>query len=589
MKVLSYIKKILKLELSIDKRPVLIELVCSFVETGEKLLRVLLPAVIIQMVTEKSINVVGIVAVSIILLISLLGLISKVFRSLLTPYALRMETLIGATLRSKLMRLDFEYSEDEEQLDKYNLVKSTFYEFLDVDYLIFNDLLGAVITFTAMSLIFSQINLFIYVLITIISIIVYLLGEKSAVKVHGMESEKKRLYSKREYFKELIYDIDKAKEIKIYSADKYVASKFLEVTDKIKEKDADMEKYRCKIAVLREFIAFIQTVSIYINAIIEFSVGALKLGGFYIYVSAGREFVESVVEIINTITKIKESSMYFKDFDEYLTLKENMYSDEKAKYHIDVINSIEFKDVSFKYKNVEKYALENVNCKIDGNEKVALVGDNGAGKTTFIKLLLRLYDPSSGEILVNGINVKEYYYQEYLAAISSAFQDTRLTGYSLLENIILDREKDNNRLKKVCEVSGIADRVKSLENGFDSIVSKDLSEHGVKFSGGEEQKIAIARAIYNNQNTIVLDEPTSAMDPFAEKNLFKKMNLSYVDSIIIYITHRLSNVVFCDNILVFKDGKIVESGNHKELIESCGEYKKMFVQQANFYLENKKE
>ncbi len=584
MKVLSNIIKILKLEFSMDKKPIIIEIVCALAETGEKLMRVLLPAVIIQMVIEKNINVAGLVAILVIVCISVFGLISRILRALLTPYAFKMDNLVGAEIRRKNMRLDFEYSEEEEQLHKLNLVKSTFYRFMEVDYLIINDLFSDIITFVVMSLILVRINIFVYALVVVISIITYIIGKKSAKKIHNMEITKKELYSRKEYFRELIYDIEKAKEIKIYSADKYISDMYIENGKKLLQKDEQIERYRFKISKIKEIVSFIQTVGIYLNAIFRFAKGSLKLGSFYIYVSSGKEFVDSVVSIINTINEINEVTIYFNDFDEYMSIKENMYGNADAKYHINKIDTVEFKNVSFKYKNTQEYALKNVNCSFNKNEKIALLGENGAGKTTFIKLLLRLYDPEEGEILVNGNNIKSYYYEEYLNAFSTVFQDSKLTGYSLLENIILDRHYDGDKLNKVSEISGIKDRIDLLDNGFDSIVSKELSEEGINFSGGEEQKISIARALYKNIDTIIMDEPTSAMDVLSEKELFEKINDSCKDSIIIYITHRLSNVAFCDKILMFENGKVIGCGSHKELMIKNNDYKRMFGQQASYYV-----
>ena len=262
-----------------------------------------------------------------------------------------------------------------------------------------------------------------------------------------------------------------------------------------------------------------------------------------------------------------------------------MYEGQEAKYHIDKVQTIEFINVSFKYKNAKSYALKNINCTLKANEKIAIVGDNGAGKTTFIKLLLRLYDTEEGEIKVNGINIKEYYYDEYLRAMSPVFQDTKMVGYTLLENIVIDNELDDERLENAINISGIGDRIKSLRDGLDTIVTKDLSEDGINFSGGEEQEIAIARALYKNMGSVILDEPTAAMDALAEKELFDKLNHFLAGSMIIYITHRLSNVVFCDRILVFEDGEIVESGKHKDLINENALYADMFRKQAYYYVD----
>lgn len=583
-KLISNVFKIMKLIWGSSKESIIIESILMIVETVEQILRVFMPALIIQHITTgERIQVASIIVIVIIAIISFCGLASRLLRALLTAYSFRMSNQFRSKLSEKQMGLDYEYSEDEENLNRYNLVKSTSLNFDEMDYMIINNLLNSVIIFIVMSLVLTNISLFLYILVIIFSLATYYIGKKSAGKVHFMENEKEELLSRKAYMNELLYNIEGAKEIRIYSASDFIIGKMQGITDNLEKIDIDINKYKFKISSLKDIISFLQSISIFIHAIYKYGQGEILLGAFYIYVSAGREFVDSIISIINSINEIKEASLYFDDYDQYMSIKENMYESQEAKYHIAKAESIEFIDVSFKYKNGQSYALKNINCVFKANEKIAIVGDNGAGKTTFIKLLLRLYDVDEGEIKVNGINIKEYYYDEYLRVMSSVFQDAKMVGYSLLENIVLDNEVDNERLEKSINISGIGDRIKTLKDGLSSIVSKDLSEDGINFSGGEEQKIAIARALYKNMDSVILDEPTAAMDALAEKELFDKFNDSLADSMIIYITHRLSNVAFCDRILVFEDGGIVESGQHKDLIKNNGLYADMYQKQAFYY------
>lgn len=584
MKMIKNIAKIIKLIYTIDKKLLLIELICTLVENIEKMLRILLPAFTIELLTEGYAKYTIFWVIVVISIISMCGLVSKIMRALLSPYALRVSNLVDSKIREKLFRLDYEYSETEEHLEKHNLVRNTFDNFLDIDYLIINDFFGSVLMFLVMSVVIFDVNWFLYIIVLIVAIINYKISHKSAMEIYAIENSKKSAYAKKDYFIELLYNIEAAKEIKLYGADGYIMEQYDIIAEEIEDFDRKIEKNRFSVNIKKHILSFLQRIAIYLQAIHKFATGSLQLGRFYIFVSAGTEFVNSVENIINAMNEIKEVSMYFSDYDEYMNIDERMYSNRFGNESISRIETIEFKNVCFMYNNANENALENINCKIKTGDKIALIGENGAGKTTFIKLLLRLYDPTSGEILVNGKDVRNYNYQEYLKAISSAFQDNKLTGYSVLENIVIDREYNERRLLNMCEISGIKQRIMELENGFESIVSKDLSEEGILFSGGEQQKISITRALYKNEKEIILDEPTSAIDAIAEKTLFENMYNSSKDGLMIYITHRLSNVAFCNNILLFENGKIIESGNHEELIKCNGKYADMFSKQASFYV-----
>jgi len=247
-------------------------------------------------------------------------------------------------------------------------------------------------------------------------------------------------------------------------------------------------------------------------------------------------------------------------------------------------HKIEFKNVSFKYPNGKNFVLKNINTVIDIGRKQALVGANGAGKSTFIKLLARLYEPTEGEILLDGIDIREYDYNEYVQLLSFVFQDFKLFAFTLGENVAASDDfnpiKAEESLKKV----SFGDRLKNMEAGLDTYLYKDVSEKGVEISGGEAQKIAMARALYKDAPIIVLDEPTAALDPIAEASIYEDFNNIVGDKTAIYISHRLSSCRFCDEITVFDDGGIVQKGTHQELLEDKdGKYFELWNAQAKYY------
>ena len=215
---------------------------------------------------------------------------------------------------------------------------------------------------------------------------------------------------------------------------------------------------------------------------------------------------------------------------------------------------------------------------------MSVVGVNGAGKSTFVKLLCRFYDPTAGEILFNGIPVGKIPYAQYIDLIGVVFQDFKLFSFSVRENIALSEEADRDRLRSCIEQSGLLEKIEGLPKGEDTMVDKQFDPEGIEFSGGEGQKLAIARAIYKNAPVVILDEPTSALDPIAEYDIYRRFSMLSKGKCTVYISHRLSSTKFTDKIAVFSDGFLKEYGNHQELMAvDNGIYKKMFTMQAQYY------
>lgn len=245
---------------------------------------------------------------------------------------------------------------------------------------------------------------------------------------------------------------------------------------------------------------------------------------------------------------------------------------------------IEFRDVSFRYPGADCYALSHVNLKFNVGKRMAVVGRNGSGKTTFIKLLCRLYDPTEGEILLNGINIKKYDYEEYMQIFSVVFQDFKLFSFSLGQNVAASVDYDK-KLAGIClEKAGFEESLKKMHAGLETCLYKDYDGDGVEISGGESQKIALARALYKNAPFIILDEPTAALDPVAEYEIYSKFDEIVEDKTTIYISHRLSSCRFCDEIAVFDNGEIIQRGSHEELVsDKNGKYHELWYAQAQYY------
>lgn len=248
---------------------------------------------------------------------------------------------------------------------------------------------------------------------------------------------------------------------------------------------------------------------------------------------------------------------------------------------------IEFRNVSFRYPGTEGYALKNFSLKLTIGEKLAIVGMNGSGKTTMIKLLCRLYDPEEGEILLNGVDIRKFKQDEYSRLFSVVFQDYKLFPFRLAENVAADLDFDGAHVRKCLEDADFGERLSCLEQGIDTCLYKDYDDGGVEVSGGEAQKIAIARAIYKDAPFILLDEPTAALDPIAEYEIYTNFDRIVGAKTAVYISHRLSSCRFCEKIAVFHEGKLVQLGSHEELLaETGGKYFELWSAQAQYYRDN---
>ena len=315
--------------------------------------------------------------------------------------------------------------------------------------------------------------------------------------------------------------------------------------------------------------------------------GAFGIGSVTQYVSAVTTLSGNAALLLDTVNHMRTNAEFLKTIYEFLDIPNSMYQGSlTTEKRADRQYEVEFKDVSFKYPGSDIWALRHVNMKFKVGQRLAIVGENGSGKTTFIKLLCRLYDPQEGQILLNGIDIRKYRYDDYMNIFSVVFQDFQLICQPLGNNVAGSMEYDRERVEKALNDAGFGDRLADMEKGLDTMLYKDLSEDGVDVSGGEAQKIAIARALYKDAPFIILDEPTAALDPIAEAEIYSKFNDISGDRTAIYISHRLSSCKFCDEIAVFHEGAVIQQGTHDELLsDENGKYHELWSAQAQYYTE----
>ena len=383
---------------------------------------------------------------------------------------------------------------------------------------------------------------------------------------------------------ELYTNLERAKDVRIYRQDTLAIKKIeeLEAWGKAEKKNSFHMAFFPSVA---GFIVGLGNCACYLFVAIKAFLGAYGVGSVVQYVSVLTRLGDGIRDLMFMVSDNELYCAHLKKMYDYLDIPNHMYQGSlTVEKREDNEYYIEFSNVSFKYPRTENYVLRNVNLKFKIGEKLAVVGMNGSGKTTFIKLLCRLYDPTEGEILLNNVDIRKYDYKEYMSIFSVVFQDFKLFSFGLGQNVSASFHYNEELAKRCLEKAGFYERLQSMKKGLETSIYKDLDEEGVEISGGEAQKIALARALYKNAPFIILDEPTAALDPIAEYEVYSKFNEIVQDKTAIYISHRLSSCRFCDIIAVFDGGQIVQRGVHDRLLQDThGKYYELWNAQAQYY------
>lgn len=332
-------------------------------------------------------------------------------------------------------------------------------------------------------------------------------------------------------------------------------------------------------------IAALLTGAAYLFVCLKAWGGAFGVGMVTQYVGAITALFTGLSAFLREFARMRTNGEFLRDYFEFLDIPNQMYQGSlTTEKRADRRYEVEFRDVSFRYPGTRQWALRHVNMKFRVGSRLAVVGVNGSGKTTFIKLLCRLYDPTQGQILLNGIDTRKYRYQDYIDLFSVVFQDFHLLARPLGENVAGAMAYEKERVAECLNKAGFGERTDAIKEGLHTYLYKDLDENGVEISGGEAQKIAIARTLYKDAPFLILDEPTAALDPEAEAEIYTKFDEIAGDKTAIYISHRLSSCRFCDEIAVFHEGQVIEQGTHEELVsDRNGKYYELWNAQAQYY------
>ena len=400
-------------------------------------------------------------------------------------------------------------------------------------------------------------------------------------------SATKKIYSY--YLSDYLDDSKACKDVHIFNQQELIVNASDKIHSKwlslIKDKNELTKKYGEKTQVIDYIILGL----IYSFVALKAIAGTFGIGSFVKYATCIQKLMWNTNDFSLMLSRMHSLNKYIEDFFEYVdTPTEMHYGTIPTEKRMDNKYDIEFHNVSFKYPGTDKYAIKNLNLKFKVGDRIAVVGMNGSGKTTMIKLLCRLYDPTEGYITLNGIDIQKYDYEDYLKLFSVVFQDFKLFSFSVGENVAASVDYDEEKVWSSLEKAGMLERVKAMPKGLKTPVYKDFEEDGVEISGGEAQKLAIARALYKDAAFVILDEPTASLDPIAEHEIYSRFNDMVKDKTAVYISHRLSSCRFCDRILVFDNGQLIQDGTHEILLENPdGKYSELWNAQAQYYAENK--
>lgn len=445
------------------------------------------------------------------------------------------------------------------------------------------NLLVCIIGVIASSVLLYKINAFMILLVLGTCICEFFLLKFLNTKQKETTDNYLKLSGKFEYFYNLSKNAEASKDIKIYGFSDYLMKAAAEFIYKIERLNSIYTKQSAAISGVRALLNLIRELVAYAYLVYLVFNNRLSVSDFIFCFGIITGFTNWVMNFVYGYMWMKLCCNECAQYRSFI--EEENESVGKPDIDFGEVDSIEFKDVSFTYPASDTETIRNMSFKVNKGENIAIVGENGAGKTTAIKLLCGLYYPSKGDVLINGKNSREFSSESYFNLFSAVFQDYCFMPMTVAENITAEQEYDQERLYAAFDKAGITDKINSLTDKENTLMVKEVYKNAADFSGGEKQKLLLAKAIYKNAPVLILDEPTAALDPISENELYLKYNELTQDKISFFISHRLSSTRFCDRILFIKDGAIAESGTHAGLMAKKGAYYRMYQTQSMYYKE----
>lgn len=544
------------------------------------------PLIIAELLGERNIERLIIYAVIIAAGGTLLSLASSQLDVITAKYSEKFDNYFAIEMGKRVMEMDFQHTEDKKALDQIEAASTGMSWYSGgvngICSPFFNIISNVLKILGSVALIALNAPILFLLTAVVVAVGVVIQNKVNKIEVANYKALSKlnRVFG---YYGFTLQDFRYGKDIRLYGAKDMMVEKWNFISDEDMKHWDNMANKQMPLHQINNGLGVVKDVASYLYLGILVLTGGITIPIFTQMLSAGSAFQNAMIALLWNIQEIIKRTDYA---HEYIKLMEYPAAIEKGTRHVKEGNhTIEFRNVSFTYPNTDVKVLDGVSVTLHQGEHLSVVGLNGAGKTTFVKLLCRLYDPTGGEILLDGVNIREYDYGEYMSIFSPVFQDFKLFAFSIKENIVLDEQNpDQKDVDGIIEQVGLGEKIKSLEKGAETMLFKSFDENGIEPSGGEQQKIAIARALYKKSPVVILDEPTAALDPVAEYDIYRQFDTLVGGKTAIYISHRLSSCKFCDKIAVFSEGRIKEYGTHEDLVDVAGGiYAEMFRAQARYY------
>ena len=563
----------------------------SLFSSAKLLLNIIFPKLLIdELVGDKNIEMLFLFGALIVLNNVLMQLVTNTFKRYIDTKSTWLSDTMVKQMGEKIMNLEYSYLEDPYYLDlKERAVfgienQNTIESLINI----FTSGLTHFITVVGLVSIMATLGPVLIIALAIgvaLMIMLYQMGSKAMI---GVMQDIIPINRKIGYYMDLVMEKPLQKEIRLYDMQEMLTDCIRngnETTcDRFSKGYRQMGKVYGGMSAISEFISAFTYAYVGIRTVTDFLGKKLSLGSLSMYVSSAISFSSTVISFGEEIVMLMQVASFLDPYLELMMLEEETIEDKGIKFEGDV-ETVEFRDVTFTYPKADKPVLRNISFEIKRGEKISIVGLNGAGKSTLIKLICRMYKADSGDILVNGRNIYDYDYMSYMNVISAVFQDYKLFNFSIEENISCNAAGgDEERVNRLIDEVGMREKVDELPNGIKSRFGKEYDEEGIEMSGGQGQKIAIARALYKKASMVILDEPASALDPIAEAEIYEKFNSLVEDKTAIYISHRMSSSVFCDKILIIDGGTVADFDTHENLMKKTDSlYYKLFDSQAQNY------
>lgn len=449
----------------------------------------------------------------------------------------------------------------------------------------FNGLLSASLSVLLyLYLIFQVEPIFLVIIaILIIGLLVFKRQQKRLAPI--INEKQTNVQKKREYLRELYGDARIAKDVRLYQ----MVDWFKEISQEVTEQFRTNLKPKNKLTIFENTFLSIGLIVLtglaYFRSVQLIATGQLEVAGFVVYVGAVTLLASTVTQFVNHLATLDHDLLEIEYYDTFMNREPVFNHGEGPEIPKEEVE-IELRNVTYTYPGNEKPTLKNVSVRFQPSEKVAIVGENGAGKTTLIKLVTGLLLPDEGEILINGIPQKEFNIHEYYHLFSTVFQDIHLLTYSILDTILQGIPYDEEHYQRVLKQSGMDKIIERFPNGDETKIVRRVYQDSVQLSGGQLQKLKLAQALYKDAPVLILDEPTAALDPIAEHEVYQDYLKFSEDKLSLFISHRLSSTRFCDRIIYLKNGEITEEGTHDELLADEKDYFRLYEAQAYYYREN---